>query len=87
MESVHEILEGGKMAIITQLSRDLEEKCRIIQCLLRQIGERGFCPRCGERIVFLRHAVIPLVEPYNSDGTLHHLTCTKCLTKEAHHGG
>jgi hypothetical protein len=83
MESVREILEGEKMVIITQLSRDLEEKCRIIQSLLRHVGQRGFCPRCGERIIFLRHAVDPLVEPYNSDGTLHQRTCTRCLTKEA----
>jgi hypothetical protein len=87
MESVREILEGEKMVIITQLSRDLEEKCRIIQCLLRHAGQRGFCPRCSERIVFVRHNSSPLIESYNSNGTLHQRTCTKCLLKEAHHGG
>jgi hypothetical protein len=82
MQSVRELLEGGKMEIITQLNHDLDEARRIVYTLLRHVGQRGLCPRCGERITWLRHAKDSMLEAYNANGTQHTRTCTKSFTHE-----
>jgi len=85
MESVREILQGTKMDVILQLNHDLEELRDIIHTLLRLVGERGFCPRCGERVVHLRAMRSPQVVTCNPDGTEHRLSCIHQFPVEAGH--
>ena len=85
MESAKEILAGEKMDLIDQLNRDPGMLRHTMQSLLRQNGTRGFCPRCGDRITCLRHALDPVVAPYNLDGVPHEATCTRRFVEEANH--
>src|SRR5262249_29976644 len=84
MESVREILEG-KMDVILQLNHDLETVREIVRTLLQLVGERGFCPRCGERVVYLRYVRTSAILPHNCDGTAHRATCTKQFAREGNH--
>jgi len=91
MESVREILKGGKMEIIDQLSHDLATARQQMENVLRLLGDEMLCPQCKARVFLVRYAKaksISLPQPiemHNPDGTAHRDTCPRKLVKEANH--
>lgn len=75
MESLREILQGGKMEIIAQLNHDLAIAKLNIETLLRLVGEFSRCPHCKYPIYYVRYARSGDREPHNCDGSPHRATC------------